>query len=216
MSYFFLISLRMFVLSKKHFFHGIGRIGKSHNSQNRQILPGAIELGWLVVWVLWHINLCRLFIAKPIFIQIITSLSVYTVQLPKTFLFQATQFSQTVLTQTIQFSMSIVFICKQLNAKTVLFQTIQFSLRTVSMAKASQFSISTQFSSIKPKSAIRCYHPRPEWTWERWQRRGALHCPNLTIRLFSVISRTSYTSAVMQSVYSTALANWAKLNWGKK
>ena len=29
----------------------------------------------LVVWVLWHINLCRLFNAKSIFIQIITSIS---------------------------------------------------------------------------------------------------------------------------------------------
>ena len=31
-----------------------------------------IPLNWLVVWVLWHINLCRLFNAKSIFIQIIS------------------------------------------------------------------------------------------------------------------------------------------------
>ena len=30
-------------------------------------------VGWLVVWVLWHINLCRLFNAKLIFIQIISN-----------------------------------------------------------------------------------------------------------------------------------------------
>ena len=30
---------------------------------------------WLVVWVLWHINLCKLFNAKSIFIQIISSIS---------------------------------------------------------------------------------------------------------------------------------------------
>ena len=42
----------------------------------------------------------------------------------------------------------------------------------------------------------RCYHSGPEWTWERWQWRGTPHSPklqdcwNLTIRLFSVISRT--------------------------
>ena len=29
---------------------------------------------WLVGWVLWHINLCRLFNAKSIFIQIISSI----------------------------------------------------------------------------------------------------------------------------------------------
>ena len=31
--------------------------------------------GWLVVWVLWHINLCSLFNAKSILIQIISSIS---------------------------------------------------------------------------------------------------------------------------------------------
>ena len=57
--------------------------------------------------------------------------------MPKTFLFQAIQFSQTVLIQTIQFSLSIVFVHTQLNVKTVLFQTIQFS-------------VTTHFSSIWP------------------------------------------------------------------
>ena len=33
------------------------------------------EMGWLVVWVLCHINLCRLFITKCIFIPIISSIS---------------------------------------------------------------------------------------------------------------------------------------------
>ena len=56
------------------------------------------SFGWLVVWVLWHINLCRLFNAKSIFMQI-------------------------VLFQTIQFSMSTQFNCQ----KTFLFQAIQFS-----------------------------------------------------------------------------------------
>ena len=31
-------------------------------------------LSWLVVWVLWYINLCRLFNAQSIFIQIIISI----------------------------------------------------------------------------------------------------------------------------------------------
>ena len=33
------------------------------------------DKGWLVVWVLWHINLCRLFNAKSIFMQIVSSIS---------------------------------------------------------------------------------------------------------------------------------------------
>ena len=33
----------------------------------------------LVGWVLWHINLCRLFNAKSIFIQIFSSISNYSV-----------------------------------------------------------------------------------------------------------------------------------------
>ena len=44
-------------------------------------------IGWLVVWVLWHINLCRLFNAKSIFMKI-------------------------VLFQTIQFRVSMQFKCK--------------------------------------------------------------------------------------------------------
>ena len=30
----------------------------------------------------------------------------------------------------------------------------------------------------------------PDWTWEQWQWMSTLHSPNLTIRLFSVITRT--------------------------
>ena len=57
--------------------------------------------------------------------------------------------------------------------------------------------------------------------WEQWQWRGAPYSPrpqhywDLTIRLFSVISRTLvewggyYPSAEVQSVYSTASADWA-------
>ena len=66
---------------------------------------------------------------------------------------------------------------------------------------------------------ISCYHSWPEWTWEQWQWRSTPHSPklqhywNLTIRLFSVISRTlvrgSYPSAEKQSVYSTVLSDGA-------
>ena len=88
----------------------------------------------LVGWVLWNIYLCRLFNAKPIFIHINSSISTnsvkhkYTVQLSKTFLFQAIQFGQTVLIQEIQFSISIVFVYTQLNVN------LKFYLKEFSLA----------------------------------------------------------------------------------
>ena len=53
-------------------------------------------------------------------------------------------------------------------------------------------------SSIWPigRMLYLCYHSGPEWNLELWQWRGTLHSPKpqhywcLTIRLFSVISRT--------------------------
>ena len=61
-------------------------------------------IGWLVVWFLWHIKLCRLFNAKSMFIQIFQTIqfSMSTqFNCQKTFVFQATQFCLTVLIQTI-------------------------------------------------------------------------------------------------------------------
>ena len=49
---------------------------------------------------------------------------------PKTFLYQAIQFSQTVLIKTTLFSIRVVFVYTQFNIKTVLFQTFQFSIGT--------------------------------------------------------------------------------------
>ena len=100
-------------------------------------------------------------------------------------------------------------------SKTFLFQAIQFT-QTI------QFSISMLLVLFNPYiGPSRCYQSGPEWTWEQWQWRGTpyspklQHCWNLTIRLFSVMSRTlvsegSYPSAVVQSVYSTTPADWAK------
>ena len=111
---------------------------------------------WLVVWVLQHFNICRLFNAKSIFMQIVSSISnnsvqhEYTVQLSKTLLCQAIQFIQTIPIQLIQFSISKDFVYALLNVKTVLYYTIQLSVSTVSMSKTVpfqiiQFSISSQF-----------------------------------------------------------------------
>ena len=71
---------------------------------------------------------------------------------------------------------------------------------------------------------IRCHHYRPEWIWEWWQWRGTMHSPkpqhywNLTIRLFSIISRTLILAPLQRSsVYSTAPADWArKKTWSKE
>ena len=80
-----------------------------------------------------------------------------------------------------------------------------------------QFSLAkVQFSSMWP---IDRTLSGLEWTWERWQWRGTPHSPklqhywNLTIRLFSVISRTLVEGRVLppsaenHSVYSAAAAN---------
>ena len=79
-------------------------------------------VGWLG---LWHINLCRFFNAKSIFMLIVSSISNNTVKLSKTFLFQAIQFIQTVLIQLIQFNISIYFLYLQLNVKTVPYLAIK-------------------------------------------------------------------------------------------
>ena len=94
------------------------------------------NVGCLVVWVLWHFNLCRLFNTKSIFMKIVifqiiqfsisTQFKCKYSLTGKIFLFQAIQFSQVVLSQLIQFSISTDFLYTQLNAKTVLYYTIQW------------------------------------------------------------------------------------------
>ena len=77
--------------------------------------------------------------------------------------------------------LNISHLFTQLNDQTVLFQTISFSI-------------------FDP---IRCNHSRSKWTWKLWQWRGTLHSPklqhyrSLTIRLFSVISRTLIGQGVL-------------------
>ena len=65
----------------------------------------------LVGWVLWHINLCRLFNTKSNFIQVISTISM-SIQFncQNLFLFQAIQVIQTVLIQLIKFSISTDFV----------------------------------------------------------------------------------------------------------
>ena len=101
--------------------------------------------------------------------------------------------------------MSIQFNCQK-----------HFSFKLFSLVKQFYFK---QFNlawvcSLVLLNPIRCYYSGQGWTWERLQWRGTLYSPklqhyrNVTIRLFCVISR-SYPSAEVQSVYSTAPADWA-------
>ena len=111
-------------------------------------------------------------------------------------------------------------------SKRILFQTIQLSVSTVSMPKAVpfqtiQFSISTQFSSIWPIDGILSgATTRSQSEPGSDGNEGVLH-----ISQSSSITGTSpsdflmsypgqslgggYPSVEMQSVYSTAPANWA-------
>ena len=100
------------------------------------------------------------------------------------------------------------FVYTHLNDQTLLFQIIQFS---ISHLFGHNLNVK-QFYLTHRSDPIRCYHSWPEWTWEQWQWKGTLHSCSLTIRLFSVISRTlvvglgrerSYPTAEKQSVYST-------------
>ena len=76
----------------------------------------------LVVWVLWHGNLCRLFNAKSIFMQIVLFQTIQfsmSTQFNSQKLFPAIQLTKTVLIQLIQFSISTDFVFTQLNFKTI-------------------------------------------------------------------------------------------------
>ena len=119
---------------------------------------------WLVGWILWHINLCRVFNAKSIFyvnnqfyFKQFSLAWVHSLIVKKHFYFKLfSLFKQLYIT--IQFSVSTVSM-----SKTVQFQTIQFSISTQFKCKYSlivknisissqavvnqliQFSISTDF-----------------------------------------------------------------------
>ena len=93
----------------------------------RSCLPIAIYIGWLVYWVLWHINLCRLFNAKSILCK------------------------QSVRLKTVHVSISTQFngqkrfyfkLFKQL------YVTIQLSVNTVLMSKNSSISKNIDWSNI--------------------------------------------------------------------
>ena len=115
------------------------------------------------------------------------------------------------------------FAYTQLNDKTVLCQAIQFSV-----SHLFTFTWNVRLHSLNVKQfyfthrlePVRCYHSGTKWTWQWWQWKGTLHSSKLlhywrlTIWLFSDITRKlvggeSDPCAEMQSVYSTAPADWA-------
>ena len=63
----------------------------------------------------------------------------------------------------------------QLNDQTVLFQTIQFSTSHLFVLSLNV----KQFYLTQRWHPFRCYHYKPEWTWERWQWRGTPNSPKL-------------------------------------
>ena len=109
------------------------------------------------------------------------------------------------------------FVYTQLNDQTILFQTIQFSIRYL-------FALSlniNQFYFIHRWNRVRCFPSGSEWQWT-----GTPHSPkvqnwSLTIRWFNVVSRTlvrggSYSSAEIQSVYSSATPSRLSCFWVSK
>ena len=122
---------------------------------------------------------------------------------------------------TIQFGISIVFVYKQLNVKTVLFQTIQFS---ISMLFKCKYSLSTQFSSIRPidrtlsgATTLGQSGPGSDGN-ERVLRISQSYSITGTSPSDCLVSYPgrslgeSYPSAEKQVVYSTAPADWA-IEW---
>ena len=129
----------------------------------------------------------------------------------KTFLFQAIQFSQTVLIQTIQFSITIVFVHTQLNIKTVLFQTIQFS---ISMLFSSIWPIDRTLSGAttlgQSGSGTDGIEEVPHIP-QSSSITGTSPSDCLVSYLGDSLGMGSNPSAEVQSVYSTAPADWAKI-----
>ena len=112
----------------------------------------------------------------------------YTIYLSKTFLLQATQFSQRVLIQTIQFSISMQFnsikpIDRALSGATILGQSGPESNGNEGVLHISQ---SSSITGTSPSNCLVSY-------------------PGLSL------GWGSYPSADVQSVYSTAAADWANL-----
>ena len=104
-------------------------------------------------------------------------------------------------------------------SKTFLFQTIQFS-QTV-LFQTNQFSISTQFSSVWAIDKILSGAITPGQSGSgSTGNEGVLCIPQSSSitgtlqsdSLVSYLRHSSYSSAEMQSVYSTTLADWATID----
>ena len=79
------------------------------------------------VWVLWHINLCRLFNVQSVFIQINSSISNNSVVWLVVLFYGVSTLFRSFNTELNFKQFSLASVCS-LNVKTVLFQEIQFSI----------------------------------------------------------------------------------------
>ena len=104
-----------------------------------------------VGWVLWYANICRLFNAKSIFMEIVlfqtilfsisTEFKCKYSLIVKNISISSYSVLSAVLIQLIQFSRSTDFVYKKLIVKTVLYQTIQFNVSLVWMSKTIPFQM---------------------------------------------------------------------------
>ena len=172
------------------------------------------------------LNGCNYFYLTPIIVFSINHLFTHRVEWLQVLLFKTNSIQHNSL------------ICKQLNSSKNYyvipiiqfrhsvkeFQVLLFNTTNSIISHLFTYSLNVkQFYLTHRSDPIRHYHSGLEWTWEKWQLRGTPHTPKLhnwhfTIRLFSVISRTfvdkrSYSSAEIQSMYSTTPANWAVELW---
>ena len=122
----------------------------------------------------------------------------------------------------------LFFVCTEINVKTVLFRTVPFSVIQFQRKKKNKHLYYKQFSLALIRSLV----PFDPWIWpshmlplwakldlglmaiKRWSTfLKALASLDPQHQIFSVISKKlvggSYPSAGMQSVYSTASADWA-------
>ena len=106
------------------------------------------------------------------------------------------------------------FVYTQLNGQTVLFLTIQFS---ISYLFAHSLNVK-QFYLTHRLDSNRCYHSELEWTLEQWQWRDTPHSLklqdwSLTIRLFSIISRTLIREGSLSHLCRDAVGVFYSPSW---
>ena len=161
----------------------------------------------MVVWVLWHINLCRLFNAKSIFMQIVLFQTIQfnmSTQFQKTYLFIIYSNSSNSVNSVYSYGPPHMAVQKQDDQLELTYSnyvrtqdvTLKTCWRRWMIGRSGERGSRISVLAARHDDDEYRFCLLPEWTWEQWQWRSALHSPklqhhwNLTIRLFSVIYRT--------------------------